>query len=856
MAEWQPMAPAAATPGDAVSCRLRGFPYETRRALAIRKPDRMTRLRRMIGMPGLAALACVAGVAAGGFESEVRPLLESSCLACHSNQILSSLDLTATGYDLADGADFRVWERVYDRVARGEMPPAPMPSPDAAVVEPALAALDRALTAANLAARGPQRTPLRRLTRLEYQYTISDLLKIDPDVAAAIAESLPAEADTGGFDTVADKQGISALHVRGYLDAADAALDMALDTGPAPKTETFKVEYAKSQYLSYMHDGEFLGGGVTLLLDDAVATFFDSASTYMFHTDTEGYRVPARGRYRVAVEAYPYQADSPVTLTLFKGAEGVAAAAALSDLIGSFDLVGAESRTVAVTTYLAPGDVVSPSVADLAVPPGPYVNYYAPDKNVRDYDGEGIAIKWLSVEGPLYDAWPPEGTRILLGDLPIVDGEVRLEKPPYEHVLAVVADFAPKAFRRPLRPGEAEAYAQLAEPLLAEGRPFIDALRVPLRAILSAPSFLFHSTARAAGGTETLDQFALATRLAYFLWRSQPDAELLATAGVGVLDNADVLARQVERMLDDPRRRRFVEDFAGQAFRLYELHATTPDAGLYPEYDERLGQAMAAETVLFLAELIDENLGIAQLVDADFTFVNRRLAEHYGIAGVEGQQMRKVDLAADSVRGGLLAQAAIHKLTANGTTSSPVPRGNFVLDNLLGQPAPPPPPNVAGLEPDTRGATTIREQLAAHRESPMCATCHVVIDPPGLALEAFDPIGGHRTKYRATGDEVVVNGDRFPGPYKEGLPVDSSGVTPEGFAFSGFAEYQRFLLTEKLELVARHMASELLVLATGAEVGFADRRERDAVVAAVAADGYPLRSMIHEVARSDLFRRP
>ena len=815
----------------------------------------VARSRWTTGIALAAVLVAGASGSVQAFESDVRPLLESSCLACHSNQILSSLDLTTTGFDLSDGATFRTWERVFDRVQRGEMPPPPMPTPDAAVVDPALAALDHALTRANLEARGPQRTPPRRLTRLEYQYTIADLLKIDSEIAGAIAEALPAEADTGGFDTVAAKQGISALHVRGYLDAADAALDVALDTGERPKTETFRVEYAKSGYLGFMHDAEILGGGITKLVGDAVATFFDGASTYMFHTDTEGYAVPQPGRYRVSVEAYPYQATTPVTLTLFKGNEGVAAAAALTDLIGSFDLVGDESRTVSVTTFLKPGQVISPSVADLDKPPGDYVNYYAPDKNVRDYKGEGIAIKWLAVEGPLFDAWPPEGTRTLLGDLKVVDGEVQLTKDAYAHVLDVVADFAPKAFRRPVAPEEAEAYARLAKPLLAEGRDFIDALRVPLRALLSAPPFLFHGTAPAPENHALLDDYGVATRLAYFLWRSPPDARLLTLAGNGKLSDEATLAAEVERLLDDPRSERFVNDFAGQAFRLYELHATTPDAGLYPEYDERLGQAMAAETELFFAELIDDNRSVGHLVDADFTFVNRRLAEHYGIDDIGGQHMRRVDLPPESVRGGLLAQAAIHKLTANGTTSSPVPRGNFVLANLLGQPAPPPPPNVAGLEPDTRGTTTIREQLQAHRENPMCATCHTVIDPPGLALESFDPIGGFRTTYRASGDEVEVNGDRYPGPYKEGLAVDPSGVTPEGVSFSGFAQYQRFLLDQKLDLVARHIVSELLVLATGAEVGFADRRERDAIVAALATDNYPLRTMIHEVAKSDLFRR-
>ncbi len=801
-----------------------------------------------------AAILLFAGTA-NGFETVVRPLLDSGCIGCHSNTVLSPLDLTAISHDLSDPAVFRAWERVYDRVERGDMPPPPMPPVDPAVVEAALGGLGAALAEANLAARGPQRTPLRRLTRLEYQYTIADLLRIDEEHARALAESLPAEADSGGFDTVAANQSISALHVRGYLDAADRALDIALDLGPAPEVQAFKVEYAKSRYLGYLHEGDFLGSGVTLPLEDAVATFFDTTSTYMFHTDTEGYSVPRAGRYRVTVEAHPYQAASPVTLTLFQGKEGVAASATLTDLIGSFDLVGEEVRTAEVTAFLRPGDVVSPSVADLAVPPGPYVNYYLPDKNVRDYTGEGIAIRSLAVEGPLYDAWPPQSVTELLG-LPVVDGEVVLSREPYEHVLAIVADFAARAFRRPVELGEAEAWARLAKDPLERGEAFVDALRVPLRAILSAPSFLFHSGALASGADDALDDFALATRLSYFLWRSMPDEELFAVAESGRLSDPEVMAAQVERMLADPKSERFVKDFAGQAFRLYEMQATTPDAGLYPEFDERLAQAMVAETELFLEDLIARNLGVRNLIDADFTFLNRRLAEHYGVEGVEGQAMRRVSLPEDSVRGGVLGQAAIHKITANGTVTSPVPRGNFVLSNLLGQPAPPPPPEVAGLEPDTRGTTTIREQLSAHRENPMCATCHLSIDPPGLALESFDPIGGFRTRYRASGEEIEVDGQTYPGPYRQGLLVDASGVTLDGHAFDGFEAYREYLATHQLDQVARHLVSQFLVLATGAEVQFADRAARDRIVERVAGRDFGVRSMIHEVARSDLFRSP
>ena len=231
--------------------------------------------------------------------------------------------------------------------------------------------------------------------------------------------------------------------------------------------------------------------------------------------------------------------------------------------------------------------------------------------------------------------------------------------------------------------------------MLAEGRPFIEAVRVP--------PFLYQ-----AGAPGTLDDYALATRMSYFLWRSLPDETLFKLASAGELSDSPELERQIDRMLDDPKSQRFINDFAGQAFRLYELRATSPDPALYPEYDDRLAQAMERETQLFLAELIASDAGVGGLIDADFTFVNRRLAEHYGIAGIKDMQMRKVPLPPDSPRGGLLTQASIHKITANGTTTSPIPRGNFVLSNLLGQPAPPP-PGVGTVEPDTRGTTTIRE---------------------------------------------------------------------------------------------------------------------------------------------------
>ncbi|MDE2924564.1 MAG: DUF1592 domain-containing protein [Acidobacteriota bacterium] len=782
------------------------------------------------------------GAGAGAFEAEVEPLFEASCLTCHVGTEMTPLDLTLLGHDLGDRETFRLWERIFDRISGGEMPPPGARRPAQRIVDSALDSLKGALLEANRAERAGQRTPLRRLTRLEYEYTIQDLLGIDPDVAASLANDLPEETDTGGFDVVAENQGISPLHVRSYLTAAAGALDEALRNGPRPETRTVEIDYSKSPYLTRNSVGEYLGAGIVKMVDDAAVMFFEGGSTYTFHSMTEGFLVDMPGRYRVTIDAYPYQATSPITLTLFHGNQQGVATAALNSLIGSFDLVDPEGRVVEITPYLRPRDLVAPSLADAYRPPDDKVSYFAPERNVRDYPWEGIAFRTMTIEGPLFDDWPPRSTRELLSGIEFDEaGDPVLTKDAYDHVVDVVAGFGPRAFRRPLTEGELETYVGLAKPVLEDGLPFLEAVREPLRAMLIAPAFVYH-----VGSQGELDDFQVATRLSYLLWRSMPDRELFDLAAAGRLSDDDVLASQVDRMLDDPKSERFIEDFAGQAFRLYEMNATTPDKALYPEYDSRLGQAMARETRLFLAELLAEDLSVGNLIDSDFTFVNRRLAEHYGIEGVTGQQMRKVAIPEDSPRGGLLTQASIHKITANGTTTSPVPRGNFVLANLLGQPAPPPPAGVEGLEPDTRGATTIREQLDRHRTDTVCNSCHRNIDPPGFALESFDPIGGFREAYRIPGDEGA-------GGYREGLPVDVTGVTPQGQVFVGIEEYKKLLYGNELAQVARHIASQLIAFATGAPVEFADREAVEDILSELADDGYPLRSMIREVVKSDLF---
>ena len=805
-------------------------------------------------------LVLVASVAsAQSFEADLRPLVRDSCVRCHGVRTVTPLNLVDLGHDLTDHETFQTWEKIYERIERGEMPPATAPQPDRATVDAALGSLRRALIDANLAARGGQRTPLRRLTRLEYAYTIQDLLGLDEAIASGLSLNLPAEADSGGFDTVAANQSMSPLHVQSYLAAADRALDTALAVGLPPPVDTYEIDYASSRYLYGMSRAKGLGLGVVKELDDGYAMFYD-VGTYIFHSMTEGVAIPYPGRYRVTVDAYPYQSDAPVNLMVYRGRMS-GQAASLDDLVGSFDLTG--PRTIELTPFLRPGELVSVSPGDLTNLDGlteeQRGDYQPPEDpfdgwgGMKDFPGSGIVMKSMTIEGPLLDAWPAPSTRVLLAGIAFdQDGALQFTKTQDEHLVDVLAGFAPRAFRRPLEDGELDAYVDLGRPLLAEGRPFLDAVRVALRAVLSAPSFLYH-----AGAPGELDEHSLATRLSYFLWRSMPDETLFEAARAGQLSDAGELARQVDRMLDDPRAVRFTNDFAGQAFRLYELSATSPDPGLYPEFDDRLARAMARETELFLAEIVDEDLGVGHLVDADFTFLNRRLAEHYDVDGVAGAQMRKVTLPADSPRGGLLTQASVHKITANGTTTSPIPRGNFVLANLLGQPAPPPPAAVDIPEPDTRGTTTIREQLDAHRTSPVCANCHRVIDPPGFALESFDPIGGFRTRYRVSGGPDTAGEFRLSvaAPFAEGAAVDASGTTADGDPFDDIEDYKRLLLEHEVDQIARHLASSLLVFATGAEIEFADRETVDGIVERGRDIGHPVRTMIHEVVRSELFRQ-
>jgi hypothetical protein len=497
------------------------------------------------------------------------------------------------------------------------------------------------------------------------------------------------------------------------------------------------------------------------------------------------------------------------------------------------------------------------------------------------YDGPGLAVEWVEVEGPLYDAWPPESHRRIFGDLeqspaPAYNQSDRVEvvsKDPLADADRVLRRFARRAFRRTVTDEDLRPFLDLVEARLSAKQSFERAVRVGLAAIMIAPEFLYLREPAPTACRE-LDDFALASRLSYFLWSTMPDEDLLALAEQGRgraagaigdgtectvffgLSDSAVIRAQVERMLNSPKAAAFTENFVGQWLGLRDIDFTEPSHLLHPEFDEMLKASMVRETELFFSEVLKNDLSLTNFVHSDFTMLNGRLAKHYGIPGVEGWEFRKTPLPADSHRGGMMTMASVLKVTANGTNTSPVTRGAWVLDRILSTPPPRPPENVPALEPDIRGATTIREQLAKHRQIASCAACHARIDPPGFALESFDVIGGWREHYRLSGwrrgaEEVTVDGRKMP--YYRGLKVDPADVLPDGRAFANIDELKQLLLADKDQL-ARALTTRLVTYATGGSPRAADQPAIEAIVGKVREKNYGFRSLIHEIVQSELFR--
>jgi hypothetical protein len=871
----------------------------------------------MATMKFLRAIICwsaMTAVAHAAVEPPLNEFFEKHCTDCHdADTPKGNLDLTSLNANLADSENFTRWVKIYDRIERDQMPPKKKERPDAAEVKSVLASLSNELIKAERTRLdGESRTGLRRLTRAEYENTLRDLFDM-PGIR--LQEMLPQDGSAHGFDNNCDALDISHVNIAKYVEAADKVLDLAIATQPQPPTVR-KQRLSLAQpggfiaHIIMNGDGVLLrdmkpdpafppAGEYTHIDEGAHARLgvFDSGATVgLFRHEDESvspyfaaHVAVYPGRYRVRTSLWSFQWDKGQVLPARGTEVGRLSVVQLtgdgrggqhpSYVLGYFDAPSLQPTEHAAEVWLNYNEIIGFNTASLA----PVANY-ARKNHALAFTGPGIACDWLDIEGPINDVWPPRSHRLVFGELPIeewkaaehegVRAPVRKKirqigagknRPdpekgtwtvqsgqPLADAEKLLAAFLPKLFRRPVADDVRAEYVAKVDERLKAGDCFETAMRWAYRAALCSPDFLF----RIEPATK-LDDFALASRISYFLWNSAPDDALAALAANGKLRDGNALHAQVERLLSDAKFSRFIEDFTGQWLKLRSIAANDPDKKLYPEFSPFLQDSMLMETRAYFREMIERNLDAGTLVKSDFAMLNQKLATHYGIAGVIGGQIRRVPLPDSCPRGGFLTQAAILKVTANGTTTSPVPRGAFVMARLLGEPPEPPPSDTPAVEPDVRGAVTIREQLDKHRSDASCASCHSKIDPPGFALEAFDVIGGFRQRYRS-----LENGDAAPRgsidpfigiSFKLGPPVDAGGKLADGRAFKDINDMKAMLAAEARVLL-RNLAQQLVIYATGREVAFGDRPALNEIVARTEKHGGGIRTLLHEIVRSPLFQ--
>ena len=740
------------------------------------------------------------------FIRDIQPLLKRYCYGCHGNKrAKAELNLEAFGTTPNFFKDGRTWEQVHHMLYQREMPPEKklQPTEDERIlltefIDSQLAKFDCSNPAVPV---NPGHVTLRRLNRSEYNNTIRDLFGVDYRPAA----DFPNDEVGYGFDNIGDVLSLSPILMEKYFRAAEEISAKAIRTDipaypPEDHIRTKKWGTKSDEQAVRIENDSFWG----LWREGSIDI------RYPFKTD---------GEYLLRINAYAALAgpEPPKMQVSLNGKP-----------IKTFEVKEVEEERRDFVVKLKPGKGVHQvSVAYM----NNYVNNDSPDPALRG--DRNLFVKDTDMIGPLDAPQPrlPESHRRVIVRQPKL-GEAR------QVARESLAQFAQKAYRRPVGEKEVNRLLSFVDMVMGDAGSFEEGMQLATQAVLVSPHFLFRwelDTRPARGETiRRLNDWELASRLSYFLWSSMPDAELFRLAKLGELTKPEVLEAQVRRMVADPRSSALVENFAGQWLQIRNLAGVTPDPVKFPSFDESLRTAMKRETELFFGAVMKEDRSIFELIDSDFTYLNDRLASHYGIDGVSGSAFQRVSLAKGSGRGGILTHASILTITSNPTRTSPVNRGKWILEEILGTPPPPPPPDVEELEENQEAITSgsLRERLEKHRAKAECATCHSKMDPLGFALENFDGIGAWRD----------LDGN---------FPIDPTGELPTGEAINGPAGLKKVLKSRETFILT--LAEKMLTFALGRGLEYFDKCAVDDICKDLKANGHRFSALLSGVVNSKPF---
>ena len=816
-----------------------------------------------------------------GFAGIVQPFVKDHCVSCHGpEKQKGKLRLDTLGSNFADPLVAEKWAEVVNALNGHEMPPEDEPQPKPEEAGKLADWLAAELGHAEIAKR-TTRVVMRRMNRAEYNNTIRDLVGVDFNPADKFPEDPPA----GGFDNIGSALSISPMQVELYYAAARQILDRALVDGAQPLTIKWRFEPEDDKEggdrTRVKRDGQniLLNRGENPIEKGFTVVHHEAWNKGINFRD---FRVPTEGSYVLRIRAagrVPTRAQAVTSarsiLEKQRDEEDKREPAKRADHQRQVDEQMKHFETARTYDYGSPRLKISQSLGGtprtvgeldieaLEAVPKIYevpVYFTTQDGSVvleqayevtrslenwtfrdkEEFARPTLLVDWVELEGPMHPSWPPASHKRVLADLPAKEKDEKM------YAREVIARFMTRAYRRPVRNGEVDAKLALFEKLRPEKPSFIEAIKVPLAAVLASPHFLYLVEPEApAAKPRKLDAYELASRLSYFLWSSMPDDQLFGLAANGELLKPAVIGAQATRMIADPKSESFVKNFAGQWLGLRKVGANPPAKTLYPEYDRHLEISIVRETEAFFAEILRRDLDVRNFLKSNFVTINERLARFYGIPGVKGDAMRKGPAPPAAHRGGLITQASIQSITSNGTRTSPVVRGVWVLRTLLGSDPGLPVANVGEIASKVPGIdkATVRQRLQIHREAASCARCHDKIDPLGLALENYNAAGEWRDR----------EGHGYEGRIESNDPIiDASAKMPDGTAFSGVEGLQEQLL-KKEDLFLTALASQLYTYGLGRELGFSDRPAVRASVVAMKRNRYLLRALLLTIVQSDLF---